>query len=346
MAVVGPYAGDYRVFGDQLWRGASKAAAELNAFGGIAGERLVLVRALDACSTDAEAVEVVANQLVEEQEVHAVLGHFCSFSTIAAARVYHEAGLLMVSPASADPGVTKLGFPGVFRVVSRDDQQGTVAADYMAYNLRSQRVALLHDNEAYGLALVTSAQTRLQDLGLEAVLVEGLRRQTSDYNTLVTKLLVLDVDTVYFGGFYRGAALLIRQLRDQGYRGIFVVPDAAATPEFPQAAGGGHYVDGVYMTMSADPRLDPAGARVVASFRANGFEPEGYTLYAYAGIQVIAAALRARGKKNAEVLGQWLRSTPIPTIIGVKEFDAHGDLKVSDYVLYSWNADGSYTRLY
>ena len=76
VAVVGPYAGDYRVFGDQLWRGASKAAAELNAFGGIAGERLVLVRALDACGTDAEAVEVVANQLVEEQEVHAVLGIF------------------------------------------------------------------------------------------------------------------------------------------------------------------------------------------------------------------------------------------------------------------------------
>jgi branched-chain amino acid transport system substrate-binding protein len=99
------------------------------------------------------------------------------------------------------------------------------------------------------------------------------------------------------------------------------------------------------MTFGDDPRLNPSGKAVVEGFRKAGFEPEGYTLYSYATVQSIAAALRgAKGTSGTE-LATWLKANPVDTVMGKKAWDANGDLKVADYVVYRWNTDGSYTKV-
>jgi branched-chain amino acid transport system substrate-binding protein len=104
-------------------------------------------------------------------------------------------------------------------------------------------------------------------------------------------------------------------------------------------------VDGVLMTFGADPRLIPDGKAVIDKFRANGYEPEGYTLYSYASVQAIAAAFNGAGSTDGAEASQWLKSHPVQTVMGTKAFDEKGDLKVSDYVMYQWGADGKYKQL-
>lgn len=342
IGVAGPHTGAYAAFGSQLWLGAEQAAKDINAAGGINGEMIKLVKADDACEPK-QAVSI-ANRLVDSDGAVAVVGHFCSSSTMPASEIYEEAGVLMVTPASTNPRVTDRGLDNVFRVCGRDDQQGDVAGSYIVDKLGATRVAILHDKDTYGQGLADATKATLNAYGVKEVLYEGLTRGEKDFNAVVTKIRSVDAEVVYFGGLHSEAGPLVRQLREQGSKAIFISGDGIVSDEFVSVAGSPEYVDGVLMTFGADPTGYPAGKSVVEGFRANGIEPEGYTLYSYTAMQVVAAAL---SNNNLDPVkgAAWLKNNPVSTAMGVKNFDSKGDLKVSDYVMYEWDAQGKYTQL-
>src|ERR1700722_3002262 len=100
IALAGPLSGQIAAFGEQMKRGAEQAVTDINAKGGINGEKLILRTADDAC--DPKQAVSVANQLISAN-VRFVVGHFCSASSIPASKVYGEDGVFMISPASTNP---------------------------------------------------------------------------------------------------------------------------------------------------------------------------------------------------------------------------------------------------
>lgn len=343
IGVAGPMTGGNAAYGDQFWRGASMAAEAINAAGGINGEPVKLVKADDAC--EPKQAVAAANRLVDLDKAVAVIGHFCSSSTIPATEVYDEAGILAITPASTNPQVTERGLGTVFRMCGRDDQQGIVAADYIVDQLKAKKVAVIHDKDTYGQGLADATKAQLNKRGVTEVLYEGLTRGEKDFNALVTKVRAAGAEVVYFGGCHPEAGPLVRQMREQGLTAKFVSGDCVVTDELVNTAGGAKYTDGVLMTFGADPRLLPSGKEAIEKFRAAGFEPEGYTLYAYATLQTIAAAFTGTGGTDGAKAAAWLKANPVQTVMGTKEFDSKGDLKVSDYVLYQWDANGKYKQL-
>jgi len=343
IGVAGPHTGPNAAFGEQYWRGASQAAADINAAGGINGEPVKLVKGDDACEPK-QAVSV-ANRLVDQDKVAAVIGHFCSSSTIPASEVYDEAGIFTITPGSTNPQVTERDLVAMFRMCGRDDQQGQVAADFIVDTLKGKRVAIIHDKDTYGQGIADAAKARLHERGVTEVLYEGLTRGEKDFNALVTKLRGANVDVVYFGGLHTEAGPLLRQMREQGLTASFVSGDGIVTDELVTTAGGPQYVKGAYMTFGADPRKIAEGQALVEKLRAAGYEPEGYTLYAYAALQAVAAAFNGIGGSDAEKAAKWLESHPVMTVMGKKEWDAKGDLKVSDYVIYQWDDKGKYHQM-
>lgn len=343
IAVAGPHTGPNAPYGEQYWRGATLAAEEINAAGGINGEKIQLVKGDDAC--EPKQAVAVANRLVDQDKVVAVIGHFCSSSTIPASEVYDEAGILTITPGSTNPTVTERGMNAMLRMCGRDDQQGSVAADFIVDTLKGQKVAVLHDKDTYGQGIADAARARLNARGVKEVMYEGLTRGEKDFSALVTKLRGAGVDVVYFGGLHPEAGPLVRQMREQGLTAAFVSGDGVMTDELATTAGGAQYVKGVYVTFGADPRKIPEGQAVVEKIRASGYEPEGYTLYSYASLQAIAAAFKATGGTDGEKAAEWLKANGADTVMGKKEWDAKGDLKVSDYVLYQWDDSGKYHQL-
>ena len=340
IAVAGPFSGAYAAFGEQLWRGASLAAEAINEFGGIDGEPIVLLPVDDACKP--ELALSVAEQLVADDELNAVLGHLCSSSSIAAAEIYQRASVLMLSPGSTNPKLTEQNFNNVVRLCGRDDQQGIVAAEYILNVLGSRHIAVLHGDGSYGLGLATALDNSLRVQGVEPLLFSYWPNEGADYASLSQQLQQLDIDTVYFAGLHEAAGSLLQQIKLHDFRGNFVGGDAIVADKFIESSGGSRYLNNVYMTLSSDARTVPAAQRVVSIFRAQGYEPKGYTLAAYAGIEVIAAALRARGQRNGVVLADWIKNRPIPTVLGIQQFDAKGDLVVPNYQMYSWDENGNY----
>ena len=251
IGVAGPHTGAYAAFGEQLWKGAEKAAMDINAAGGINGEMIKLVKADDACEPK-QAVSV-ANRLVDSDEAVAVVGHFCSSSSLPASRIYDEAGVLMVTPASTAPLLTDNGLPNVFRVCGRDDQQGDVAASYIVGELGATRVAVIHDKDTYGKGLADAMKSTLNAYGVNEVMYEGLTRGEKDFNAVITKIRSVDAEVVYFGGLHSEAGPLVRQLREQGSKAIFMSGDGIVSDEFVYVAGAPEYGAGVLMTFCAPP---------------------------------------------------------------------------------------------
>ncbi|MDQ3204506.1 MAG: ABC transporter substrate-binding protein [Pseudomonadota bacterium] len=343
IGVAGPMTGANAAFGEQYMKGAQAAADAVNAAGGVNGEKIVLVQGDDACEPK-QAVTVAKD--LTNQKVAGVVGHFCSSSTIPASEIYDEAGIIAITPGSTNPAVTERGLSAMFRMCGRDDQQGIVAGDYIVDVLKGKKVVVLHDKDTYGQGLADATKAQLEKRGVKPVLYEGLTRGEKDFSTIVTKIRGAGADVVYFGGLHPEAGPLVRQLREQGLKDVkFMSDDGIVTDELVTTAGGPQFVDGVLMTFGADPRLLPDSKTVVDQFRKAGTEPEGYTLYAYASVQTLAAAFNGAKSNNGEKAAEWLKKNPVKTVMGEKTWDAKGDLKVSDYVVYQWDKDGKYHQL-
>ena len=336
IATVGPMTGQYASFGEQMRRGAEMAVADLNAAGGVLGKKIVLEIGDDAC--DPKQAVAVANQLVGKG-VSFVAGHFCSGSSIPASEVYAEESILQISPASTNPKLTERGLDNVFRVCGRDDQQGLVAGTFLAKNFGTAKIAIIHDKTAYGKGLADETKKTLNRLGVKETLYEAYTAGEKDYSALVSKLKVNGIAVLYVGGYHTEAGLIVRQMRQQGMKTMLVSGDALVTNEYWSITGKAG--EGTLMTFSPDPRKEKAAAAVVAKFRADGYEPEGYTLYTYGAIQTWAQAVEKIGGTDTGKLSRYLKSNQFDTVLGRLGFDEKGDVTAPGYVFYEWK-DGKY----
>lgn len=336
IGAAGPLSGQEASQGENMRRGAEMAVADLNARGGVLGQRLRLIVVDDAC--DANQAVAVATQLVS-QKVAMVSGHLCSSCSIPASKVYTQAGVVMISPASTNPKFTDEGGPNVFRVIGRDDQQGIVAGDYLADQWGTKRIAILHDGQTYGKGLAEETRKRLVKRGVAIALYDEYRYGAKDYTTLVAKMRDAGIAVAYVGGYVTEAALILRQARDQGYGLELVSGDALASDEFWLITGPSG--EGTMFTFGPDPRRNPEAVPVVARFRAAKYEPEGYTLYAYAGIQAWAQAVTMAGSLDSAKAIAALRNHQFETVLGKIGFDKKGDVTSPAWVWYVWR-NGKY----
>lgn len=343
IATVGPITGQYAAFGEQMKRGLEMAVKDLNAAGGVNGEEVVGLAEDDAC--DPKQAVAAANKLVGEGVVF-VAGHFCSGSSIPASAVYAEEDILMISPASTNPALTdaaaESGWINVHRVCGRDDAQGIVAGNYLADNYKEGEVAILHDKTAYGKGLADETKKQLNARGVKEGMYEAYTAGEKDYSALVSKMKSAGIKAIYVGGYHTEAGLIIRQAKEQGYDPQLVSGDALVTDEYWNITGDAG--SGTIMTFAPDPRKFESAKKIVEQFRADGYEPEGYTLYTYAATQVWAEAAKRAGSFDTEALAEEIRGGTFDTVIGSLTFDDKGDIQDPKYVWYVWK-DGTYGEM-
>jgi len=336
VGVAGPMTGSNAAFGEQFRRGAERAIGDLNAKGGVLGQRLRLVVGDDAC--DPKQAVSVANDMASRGAVF-VAGHYCSSSSIPASDVYAESGIIQISPASTASELTERKLGNVFRVCGRNDKQGPLAADYVADHFRGKRVAVVDDKSTFGKGVADEFRRALNAKGVKEQLDDSIIAGERDYSSLVTKLKQARVDVLYFGGYHPEAGQIVRQMRAQNVNTVLIGADSLVTDEFWSITGPAG--EGTLLTFGPDPRLNPANAGLVQAFRAARYEPEAYTLYTYAAVQAWAAAADKAGSTDAATVSAALKANSFDTAMGKIGFDAKGDVTAPGYVLYVWR-NGKY----
>jgi branched-chain amino acid transport system substrate-binding protein len=343
VGVAGPITGPDAQFGDQMKRGAQKAVDDINAKGGVLGKKLKLITGDDQC--DATQAVAVANKMVSEKVVF-MDGHYCSSTSIPASAVYNDGGILEITPASTNPKLTDdaadKGWNNVFRTVGRDDAQGAVAGKYLADKYKGKKVAIIHDKTAYGKGLADETKKAMNAAGLQEAMYEAITRGDKDFSALISKMKQANIDVFYLGGYHPEAGLLVRQARDQGFNAQFISGDALVTDEFWKITGKAG--EGVLMTFPPDPRALPTAKAVVDSFKKDGYDPEGYTLYTYASMQVFAAAAEKAKSLKVDDLSKAIHSMTVDTVVGKLSWDKKGDINNAEYVFYVWK-DGTYKQM-
>jgi branched-chain amino acid transport system substrate-binding protein len=342
IAVAGPMTGDLAAFGEQLRRGSELAVKDINAAGGIGGKMLKLEIGDDQC--DPKQAVQVANDLAKKGVVF-VAGHFCSGSSIPASDVYAEEGILQMTPASTNPAFTEgaaaKGVKTVFRACGRDDKQGSFAGPWLAKTYSGKNVAVLDDKSAYGQGLANETEKNMNAAGMKTALRDTYTQKEKDFSALISKLKEAKIDVVYIGGYHNDAGLMMRQARDQGLKADFVSGDALNTAEFWSISGPAG--EGMRFSDAASAINLDSAKDVVAKFRAESYEPEGYTLSSYASVQAFAAAAAGTGGTDGAKLADWLRKNKVKTVIGDLSWDDKGDLTEVNYAWFIWH-DGKYTQ--
>jgi branched-chain amino acid transport system substrate-binding protein len=129
-------------------------------------------------------------------------------------------------------------------------------------------------------------------------------------------------------------------MRDQGVKAPLMGGDGITSDEFASVGGPG--VEGTLMTYGPDPRNKPGAKKVVDEFRAKKFEPEAYTLYSYAGVQIIKQAAEAAKSLDPKKVAEKMHSgMQFKTVLGDLAYDKKGDITKLDYVMYVWKKDPS-----
>ena len=339
VAVVGAMSGPVAQYGDQEFTGAEQAVADINAKGGIKGNKLQIVKYDDAC--DPKQAVAVANKVVNDG-IKYVIGHLCSSSTQPASDIYEDEGILMITPAATAPELTARGYQLILRTTGLDSDQGPTAAKYILEKVKPQRIAIVHDKQQYGEGLARAVQDGLKKGNANVVFFDGITAGEKDFSTLVARLKKENIDFVYYGGYYPEMGQMLRQARSVGLKTQFMGPEGVGNASLSNIAGDA--AEGMLVTMPKRYDQDPANKGIVDALKADKKDPSGpYVWITYAAVQSLATALERTGSDEPLALVKDLKANGANTVIGPLNWDEKGDLKGFDFGVFQWHADGSST---
>jgi len=335
IGLAAPMTGSMAWFGEQHQEALEAAAPEFEAAEQVIGEDIDVMIVDDFCN--GEQAVAAAHKLVEAGVVF-VGGHACSGAAIPASAVYEEAGVLMISSTATNPLLTERGLELIFRVVERDTKQAVMVADRLAEHGPEANIAIVHDGEAYGQGLAEATEAVLSARDIDPVIFDGIAPGRADYGDLLDRLEASEIEALFFSGYPTEAGLVIRQARARGQGFEMIGIDSLSSEYFWHMAG--EAAEGVLFPSTKELRDSPDAASVVARFRDQGFEPEGFTLYNFAVFEVWSKAVQQASSADPETVARTLRENTFDTVLGKIGFDANGDVTGTDsFAWYVWKND-------
>lgn len=336
IAVVGPMTGEQAEKGKEVLDGAALAVDQWNARGGVRGKRVVLVSADDE-NLPQKAAEVA--YFISKQEPRFVIGHVDSGCSVAAAKIYQDRGVILISPTSTNPKLTEMGLSNVFRVCGRDDAQGKAAAVWCMKHDLGGRVGVVHDNSDYGRGLAQEFVRSYEFLsGAKVALNESVARDETDLKPAARKCKEAQVGLVYFGGLHQQGAALLRELRAAGLEALFMSGDGCFGQEFVDAAGR-ELAEGALVTFYPDlAALPEKGAQAFRKAFKERYsrEPGPFAIFGYIAANTgLGATSMAVTPIRDDTIRDALHRMTFDTPYGEMRFSDKGDPSEMRYTVWT-----------
>ncbi len=320
---IAPLTGDLYSAGNYMLNAARIAVDEVNANGGIDGKKVELI-AEDGRCNGADAASA-AQKLVNVDEVVAIVGAGCSSETFAAAPIAEAAKVVMISPLSSSPDVTKAG-DYIFRNYPSDGLKGKALGTFLS-KAGYKKLAIIGENTDFCQGIRTSVKKDLP-AGTTVVFDEVVDQGTRDYRTLMTRLKKVDFDVFLANGQSDAAvAEMAKQMRALGMKQQIVGTDTADSANLGKIAKDA--VEG--LKPLSVPMLDESGEKSSAFakvFRQRYDEPKFGMFFAaltYDAAHLLMQQIAKDG--TGEKLKDGLYKVPsYEGVSGTFHFDANGDV--------------------
>jgi len=342
IGVGGVISGDLAPYGISSVRGCEIAVEDINAKGGILGKKVELLIGDDVCKP--EVGVNMATKLVSDG-AQMIVGHVCSGATLAANKIYKDANLLVVSPASTNDDLTFTGEnPNFFRTISYDGAQAKLMTSFVKDTLKKTKVALIHDKGDYGKGQMELAKMNFEEMGgVEIVLFEGVTTGAVDYTAIVQKIKRSKAEVTMWGGYHSDASKIVGLLKKKRVKTIFFGGDGIIGDNFVTLAG--KYSDGVYATGPNDTSSNPLYKELTKKHQKKYSEEPGTFFYnAYACVQALANAVEKAGSVDYDKMHKALMAEKIDSPLGSIGFDERGDVVGAGFAVYKV-IDGRYQQV-
>ncbi len=319
-----PLSGTVAADGKYIVQAIQMAIDEANEAGGINGRDVVIDSQDD--EADPTTAASIANKFSEDSSILAVVTSYNSSCALAQVPVYAKVGLSAVSPVSTSPDLTGSS-KYFFRTCASDAYVGKLGAGYCA-DLGWKKVALLYEQDDYGLGISKMYQEEAANLGLEipytGTFVYG---ETKDFSTLLTSIKEADVDGIFICGLVTETVLIANQAETLG---LGDVPICGADGLYSPAliTEGGADVEGIYTLGAFTPdNDDPKVQAFVTAFKEKyGEEPSNWAALAYDATNVILEAMKTCETLDRESINTAITGISYEGVTGLNKF-VNGDVE-------------------
>ena len=340
---VAPLTGPQAHLGEDNNNGARLAVEEINAQGlTIGGKKVKLQLVSEDDQADPKTATIVAQKLADEK-ISAVIGHLNSGTSIPASKIYNDAGIPQISPSATAISYTAQGYPGAFRVMTNDGQQGKVLGEYAVKQMAAKNIAIIDDRSTYGQGLADEFEKAAKANGASIVGREYTTDHSTDFLAILTSIKSKKPDLVFFGGMDPQAAPMVRQMRSLGLKAKFLGGDGVQNTEFIKL--GGADAEGVVASSPGVPlEKMPGGKAFIERFEAKYGKIQLYAPYAYDAVHALIEAMKQADSVDPVKYLPKLAKVSCDGVTGKIAFDEKGDIKGGAVTLYQVK-NGAWTPL-
>jgi branched-chain amino acid transport system substrate-binding protein len=334
IGLAGPLTGPSARIGKDLQNGAQLAIDDANRNHATIGGKPVVYRLVAADDQSDPRTAVSVAQRLVDQHVIGVVGHWNTGCSVPASRVYHDAGIPEIAPASTGHQYTLQGYDTSFRIMGHDDGSGAYTGAYAVKTLKAKRIAVIDDQTSFGAGLANQFIKGVESNGGSIVAHEYITDKTTDFSGVLTALKAKQPNLIFLGGIDVEAAPLVRRMHQLQIQATLLGAGGFVSQTFLKLAGA----DGEGVTALEPGRpldLMPGGPAFDAQYRARYHAPiELHAPFAYDAAATLIAATQQAGSTDPKKLVAALHAIDRPGITGTIAFDAQGNLKDPAYTIY------------
>lgn len=324
VGIVLPLTGSEAAFGEIERNSFRMAVEEINAKGGVKGNKLELLFEDDTGKP--EVGRSAVEKLISRDKVTVITGGYSSSCTIAATAVAQQFKVpFLVTTGSADE-ITEKGYEYVFRINPPASEYPAAVTTFLTEVAKPKTAVILYENTSFGQSSSKSFEKTLETIKVKLLLKEGYNANSVDFKPLLTRVKSLNPDLVYMVSYVMDAALLMRQSKELDINpSLFVGGGAGFTlPEFYENAKDA--ADFVYSATLWSASVPYAGATdYFTRYKARFNEATEYHgAEAYASLFVVADALKRAKSASPKDIRDALAATNMMTAFGPVKFVSYG----------------------
>jgi branched-chain amino acid transport system substrate-binding protein len=324
--------GGTATFGISSTNGIRMAAEEWNARGGILGKQIQLI--VEDDQSKPEEAAMVVTKLVNQNRVVGILGEVASSRTLAGAPIAQKAGIPLITPASTNPKVTRVG-DFIFRVCYTDSFQGAVCARFAIQRLGLHRLAILKDvKNDYSMGLADYFKRTAELLGGQIVTEESYSEGDTDFRAQITTIKAANPEVIFIPGYYTEAGLIAKQVAEQNLNVRLIGGDGWDSPRTVEI--GGAAVEGAFFCnhYSAEDTSQIVRRFVAAHVEKYGYVPDAMAPLSYDAAGLLFTAIQTAGSTEGSKIRDAISQThDFPGVCGNITIDAERNARKAAVML-------------
>ena len=316
--------GSGKTVGEDTFRGVELAVEQINSKGGILDKKIKLI--IEDDQTAPQMSVTATQKLIKSDKVKVIIGALPSSNTLADIPVAESSRVVLLSPASSNPKISK-GGDYIFRNWISDLVEGEAIAKYIFNVLKQKKVAILFVNNEYGSGLKDVFKNIFEQLGGTVTIAESYEQDATDFRTQLTKIKATSPDSIYYPGHPKEIALILNQAKEMKISLPFESAVAFEDPIVLELSKGN--AEGViYSTPFFDLNSDsPAIKKFTETFRKKyNRDPGVFAAHGYDALNIIALAIQKGGYDSDKIKEQLYKIKDFDGVSGKTSFDHNGDV--------------------